>query len=200
MPGPYPLGRASSPGAGRRTRMGGPGRLARGRNPRGAGMSAAASVAVAGLARDRALVAEALAVVGFFVADVLGAVVGVADVAEPVGAREIRAAGGLVEEANGVQPQDLRGAAVQRRDRERFAGVALLGQGGGDQALDDGLGALHAYGQRSHALAEDEQQTGPNAVDRLAEDGLAAGRGLAEGADDAGDALVLGAGGAAPVI
>ena len=104
----------------------------------------ARSVAMARLARDGALVAEALAVVGLFVADVLGAVVGVADVAQPVGAREVGAAGGLVEQAQRVQAEDLGRAAVQRGHGERLARVALLRQRRGDQALHDRLRALHA--------------------------------------------------------
>src|SRR3954451_15409198 len=96
-------------------------------------------IAVAGLARDCALVAEAFAVVGFFVADVLGTVLGVADVAEPVAAGKVGAAGGLIEQPHGVKAEDLGAAAVQGGNREGLAGVALLGEGGGDQALDDRL-------------------------------------------------------------
>src|SRR3954469_14597667 len=93
------------------------------------------SVTVARLARDGPLVAEALAVVGLFVADVLGAVFGVADVAEPVGAGEVGPPCRLVEQARRVEVQDLGGAAVQSRDGERFPRVALLRQRRGDQAL-----------------------------------------------------------------
>src|SRR3954453_5309096 len=96
------------------------------------------SVAMTRLASDGSLVAEALAVVGFFVADVLGAVVGVADVAQPMGAREVRPARRLVEQAQRVQSEDLGRSAVQRRDGERLARVALLRQRRGDEALDDG--------------------------------------------------------------
>ena len=91
-------------------------------------------------------------------------------------------------------------AAVQRGHGQRLARVALLRQRRGDQALHDRLRALHAHGQRGHALAEDEQQAGADAVDGLAEDGLAAGRGLAERAHDAGHALVVRAGDAAAVV
>ena len=90
------------------------------------------------LARDRSLVAEALAVVGLFVADVLGALVGVADVAQPVGAREVGPAGGLVEQAQRVQAEDLGRAAVQRGDGERLARVALLRQRRGDRPCTTG--------------------------------------------------------------
>ena len=62
---------------------------------------------MARLAGDGALVAEALAVVGLFVADVLGAVLGVAHVAQPVGAGKVRAARGLVEQAHGLEAEDL---------------------------------------------------------------------------------------------
>src|SRR3954467_11471570 len=104
------------------------------------------SVAVTRLTGDGALVAEALAVVGLLVADVLGALVGVADVAQPVRAREVRAARGLVEQAQRVQPQDLGRAAMQRGDGERLARVALLRQRRGDEAQDDRLRALHTHG------------------------------------------------------
>src|SRR3954451_9457910 len=89
---------------------------------------------MAGLAGDRALVAEALAVVGLFVAEVLGAVLGVADVAQPVAAREVRAAGSLVEQAYRVEPEDLGAAAVQGGDGQCLARVALLGQRRSDEA------------------------------------------------------------------
>src|SRR3954465_14951445 len=98
-----------------------------------------ASKSMAGLAGDRAFVAEALAVVGFLVADVFGAVLGVADVAEPVAAREVGAAGGLVEQPDRVQPEDLGAATVQGGDGQRLTRVALLGQRGGHEALDDRL-------------------------------------------------------------
>src|SRR4051794_5038324 len=155
---------------------------------------------MARLAGDRALVAEALAVVGFLVPDVLGAVLGVADVAQPATAGEIGAARGLVEQPQCVEAEDLGAAAVQSRDGKRLARIPLLGQRRGDQALHDRLPALHADGQRGHALAEDEQQPGANPVDRLAEDRLTPGRGLAEGAHDAGDAFVLRTGDARPVV
>ena len=90
--------------------------------------------------------------------------------------------------------------AVQGGHGQRLARVALLGQGRGDQALDDGLAALHAHAQGGHAFAEDQQQAGAGAVDGLAEHGLAARRGLAEGPNDARDLLVLGAGDAAAVV
>src|SRR3954462_3807883 len=95
------------------------------------------SVAVTRLTGDGALVAEALAVVGLLVADVLGALVGVADVAQPVGAREVRAAGGLGRQAPRVQIEDLRAAPVQGGHGERLARVALLRQRRGDEALHD---------------------------------------------------------------
>src|SRR3954451_9915507 len=159
-----------------------------------------ALIAMTGLAGDRALVAEALAVVGLLVAHVLGAVLGVADVAQPATAGEIRAAGGLVEQAQRVEAEDLGAAAVQSRDGQGLARIALLGQRRGDQALHDRLPALHTDGERRHALAEDEQEPGANPVDGFAEDRLAAGRGLAEGAHDASDAFVFLGGNARPVV
>src|SRR4051812_38343281 len=158
------------------------------------------SVAVTRLTGDGSLVAEALAVVGLFIADVLGAVVGVADVAQPVGAREVRPACGLVEQAQRVQPEDLGRAPMQGRDGERLARVALLRQRRGDEPLDDRLRALHTDGQRSHPLAEHQQQAGADTVDRLAEDSLAAGRRLGERSHHAGDALIVRARYAAAVV
>ena len=126
------------------------------------------------LARDGALVAEALAVVGLFVADVLGAVLGVADVAQPVGAGEVGAAGGLVE-AGGR----CRGSRISAQ-RRCSAGTASASRGSPSWASDAairpctiGCALSMPHGQRGHALAEDEQQAGADAVDRLAEDGLA---------------------------
>src|SRR3954464_3482121 len=158
------------------------------------------SITVAWLAGDRPLVPEAFAVVGFLVADVLGAVLGVAHVAQPATAGEIRAAGGLVEQAQRVEAEDLGAAAVQGRDGQGLARIALLGQRRGYQALHDRLPALHADGQRRHALAEDEQEPGADAVDGFAEDRLTTRRGLAEGPHDAGDAFVLLGGNARPVV
>src|SRR4051812_29483869 len=158
------------------------------------------SVAVTRLTCDRTLVAEALAVVGLFVADVFRALVGVADVAQPMGAGEVRPAGGLVEQAPGVEPEDLGRAAVQRWDGERLARVALLRQRRGDEALHDRLRALHPHGQRGHPLAEDQQQAGTYAVDRLAEDGLAARRRLGERSHHARDALIVRARYAAAIV
>ena len=101
---------------------------------------------------------------------------------------------------DGVQVEDLGRTAVQRGHGQRLARVALLRQRRGDQALHDRLRALHPHGQRGHALAEDEQQPGADAVDGLAEDGLAARGRLAEGAHDARDALVVRARDAAAVV
>ena len=125
--------------------------------------------------RDRALVAEALAVVSLFVSDVLWAVLGVAHVAQPMSAGKVGAARCFVEKPQGLEAEDLRAAAVQRRHGERLARVALLGQRCGDQALHDRLRALQTHRERRHALAEDEQQTSADAVDGLTEDGLTAG-------------------------
>ena len=87
------------------------------------------SVAMARLAGDGSLVAEALAVVGLFVADVLRALLGVADVAQPAGAREIGPAGGLVEQAQGVQ--------VRISDERRCsAGTASASRGSPSCASD----------------------------------------------------------------
>ena len=152
----------------------------------------ACSVAVARLAGDGALVAEALAVVGLFVADVLGAVLGVADVAQPVGAGEVGAARGLVEQARRVEAEDLGasgGAARARRAPRagRPPAPATRRSAPARSAARSPCRTASAA-MRSLKTSSSPARTPSTASRKTA---WRPGRGLAEGADDARHALVV---------
>ena len=158
------------------------------------------SVPVSRLPRDGALVAEALAVVGLLVADVLGALVGV---------RTSRSQCAPVRSVRPAASSNSRCVSSPRISAERRcnAGTAKASRGSPSGAKDAatspctiGRRALHPHRQRRHALAEHEQEPRADPVDGFAEHRLAPRRGLAERAHHARDLLIVRARDAAAVI